>query len=34
MGESIEGIWTIQRIVEPLFAHAITLINVSSSLRN
>jgi hypothetical protein len=34
MGESIEGIWTIQRIAEPIFAHTITFLKVSNSLEN
>jgi hypothetical protein len=28
MGGSIEGIWTIQRILEPIFAHTITFLKV------
>ncbi len=34
MGESIEGIWTIQRIAEPIFAHTITFLKVPNSLEN
>jgi hypothetical protein len=34
MGESIEGIWSIQRIAEPIFAHTITFLKVYNSLKN
>ncbi len=34
MGESIEGIWTIQRILEPIFAHIITFLKVFNSSKN
>jgi hypothetical protein len=33
MSDSIEGIWTIQRILEPILAHTITFLKVFNSSK-